>query len=414
MPKPTSDIAADFLQQQDQCAAAVIDLVKQPSGNFKTLHDIRTKFGEELTKLISETASLQTKATQKFGPAHADGLGVWWVTRRSLQQATPWQVAKLKASWLGNETVHDLCCAIGGDSISLARRGHVVAIDRDPVLVAMARINLTHAAPDHAWQVRCDDVTRYDLSDRSAIHIDPDRRSDNGPSAKSRTVQVDSFSPSWNEVTQLIDRSTSAIVKLAPATELDWHPADRQTHRCWITLQGTVREQSLLVGDAVDQAGVTNQAQSAVRIAADGTWCRFAPTALMDQSLQSNDRVQAWLIDPVSSIRAAGLTETFATEHSLTALGGASGFLTCSADELPDEVHAMATTGKVVWTGSAEDRKLRRELRTHGWFPETIKCRNVDRDPAAMFKKCRDCGDEPVTLWVGRSGKKVYAAITLR
>jgi hypothetical protein len=414
MPKPANDTAAELLQHLDQCAAAANELASHPSGNDRAIADLRVKLGEELASLVAESASLQTKAKRKFGPACHDDRGVWWVTRRSLQQATPWQVAQLKANWLGTETVHDLCCAVGGDSISFARRGHTVAVDRDPILVAMARANLGTAIPDQAWEVRCDDILRCNLPDQATIHIDPDRRNAPPSSTTMRTTHADGFSPTWNQLTSLIDRSVSAIIKLAPATVLDWQPADRPTHRCWISLQGTVREQSLLVGDAVDQAGLTGHERSAVRLAADGTWHRFAPVVLNNQSAPTSPKPQVWLIDPVSSIRAAGLTESFAAEYSLEAMGGASGFLTSDAEKLPEDVRRMATFGKVIWTGSAADRKLRRELRAHRWFPETVKCRGVDRDPAALFKRYRDGGEHPVTLWIGRIGKKVYAAITQR
>ena len=202
------------------------------------------------------------------------------------------------------------------------------------------------------------------------------------------------------------------MIKLAPATELDWQSSDQPSHRSWISLQGTVREQSLLIGDCVEQAKLIDRGRSAYRLAADGSWHRFAPIDGVGSPIASTDQPETWLIDPASSIRAAGLTERFAAEHSLKALGGLSGFLTGNENLLPEGVAAMATIGRVVWTGSANDRKLRRELRVQGWFPETVKCRSVDQDPADLFRRYRDCGDVPVTLWIGRVGKKVYAAVT--
>ncbi|KAA1261644.1 hypothetical protein LF1_41990 [Rubripirellula obstinata] len=402
--------AAEFLENKDRCTAAAIELAGQKTISAKLHSDLRTRFGDTLAGLIVESASLQTKARRKFGDIPASEHAVWWATRRSLQQATPWQVAKLKAGWFGQADVLDLCCAIGGDSIALAARGGAMtAVDRDPVLVAMAGANLATSLPKAVWQTQCQDVVGFQIPKGTAVHIDPDRRSDD----KHRGTRAESFSPSWDEVVPIIDQSDSAIVKLAPATELDWQPSDRPSHRCWIALQGTVREQALLVGDSVKMAGLVDQQKSAFRMAADGSWHRFAPKNAIDNQVAANDHPGTWLIDPVSSVRAAGLTESFAATHSLGTLGGLSGFLTSSDDDLPDEVSAMATTGRIVWTGSANDRKLRRELRSHGWFPETVKCRGADRDPAEVFRRYRDCGDVPVTLWLGRIGKKVYAAISL-
>lgn len=410
-----SIVSAQFLQNKDRCTAAAIELANHQTISPKLVSDLRAKFGDALAGLIAESASLQAKARQKLGDTRESSgsseseNALWWVTRRSLQQATAHQVAKLKASWFGKADVLDLCCAIGGDSIALAARGSVTAVDRDPILVAMAEANLMTSSHAGAWGIRCEDVVGSQIPKGKALHIDPDRRSGD----KHRGTQVETFSPSWEDVVSLIGQSDSSIVKLAPATELDWQPLSQPIHRCWIALQGTVREQSLLVGDSVAMAGLVDNQKSAYRVAADGTWHRFTSTEKICDHAVAEEHPRTWLIDPVSSIRAAGLTENFAVNHSLGTLGGPSGFLTSTADELPDEVQAMATTGRLIWNGPANDRKLRRELRSHGWFPETVKCRGVDRDPAEVFRRYRDCGEEPVTLWLGRIGKKVYAAISL-
>ena len=417
MTEDNSIVAAEFLQNKDQCILAAQELAEHKQISAKLLSDLRTKFGDTLAGLIAESVSLQDKASRKFSGHHelnlADRSIIWWVTRRSLQQATPWQVAKLKAGWLGDAEVHDLCCAVGGDAISLAVRGATIAVDRDPVMVAMAEANLSTAislqpALQRSWQTRCEDVVDFQLPKRSTLHIDPDRRTD----GQKRGTQAEAFSPTWAEVHSMITNSRSAIVKLAPATDLDCQSSDQPRHQSWISLQGSVREQSLLVGGSVEKAKLTDGGRSAYRLAADGSWQRFAPTDEVVGSVAAASQPSSWLVDPVSSVRAAGLTQRFAADYALTSLGGLSGFLTSDESELPEEVVAMAVVGRVVWKGSANERKLKRELRAHGWFPETVKCRSVDRDPAEVFRCYRDCGDVPVTLWIGRVGKKVYAAVT--
>ena len=226
-------------------------------------------------------------------------------------------------------------------------------------------------------------------------------------------------------MTSIVAKANGSLVKLAPATELatadiDDLQATRPVHRCWIALQGNVREQTLLVGDTVDRAKVSSATRSAISMSADGTWHRFLPSNDADEPDHDNrdgklnlaHKPLAWMIDPVSSIRAAGLTKSFANQNSLDALGGANGFLTCDHPSLPDHVSALATIGCVQWIGSADDRKLRRELRSHNWFPQTIKCRATGHDPAELFRRYRQCGDIPVTLWIGRIGRKVYAVLT--
>lgn len=430
IPRPAT-VAEKLIAEQSQCDDAVRRLrnVLRDDGKTSRKRDadyrnlcaeIASQFGEALSQCIIETASLQTKARRKFGSVsgtqHEDQtdetVPVWWATRRSLQQATPWQVANLKATWFSDDRVYDLCCAIGGDAMGFAKQSALFAVDRDPILVAMAKANLGLTNTKNEWIVKTQDVANLTLPNQASIHIDPDRRVNQTGTGDRRTVAADDFSPAWEQVTMLLDRAQSGIVKLAPATQLDWTPADLPTHRVWIALQGTVREQSLLVGHAVHTAGLPPGLRSAYRLSADGSWHRFVSATVDDVRLDTESSPKQWLIDPVSSIRAAGLTKAFALVHSLALVGDASGFLTASDDCLPDDVTNMASIGRIVWTGSASDRKLRRELRARGWFPETIKCRGVEQDPAVLFRRYRDCGDTPVTLWMGRAGKKVYAAVS--
>ncbi len=286
-------------------------------------------------------------------------------------------------------------------------------------MAAMAQMNLPPTASPSLHEVRCDDVTTTELPPAIGIHVDPDRRE-----GDRRSVQVKAFSPTWDEVATLTQHAASAIIKLAPATpleacELKVIAQDRPMHRCWISLQGSVREQTILLGDVLAAANVSGHDRSAISMAADGTWHRYLPAhspAADGEELKPTPRVatrpQPWLIDPTSAIRAAGLTESFAAEHSLSTLGGPAGFLTSDQQDLNPEIQMMANIGRVLWIGSPQDRKLRRQFRQEGWFPQTIKCRSTGHDPAEMFRRYRDCGDQPVTLWLGRIGKKVYAAVT--
>ena len=72
----------------------------------------------------------------------------------------------------------------------------------------------------------------------------------------------------------------------------------------------------------------------------------------------------------------------------------------------------MAVIGEVLWSGSCDDRKLRKELRRRGAYPAVIKVRGTDHDPAQLSKRYRKCGDQPVALWIGRTGSGAYAALT--
>ena len=394
--------------RREECVEFISQFAKQQFVDAKAISRLRGVLGSELAALVVSVAALQPKARRKFGP------GVWWVTEKSLQQATPWQVAKLKSTWLGDRAAYDLCCGVGGDTVQLAGRGSVVAVDWDTTLVEMAAANLVQADVDlDRVQTICSDATTIEIPARAVVHIDPDRRAGQHPHG-GRSSQPDQYRPAWSDVLRIIAHVDGAVVKLAPAANIDL--ADiAGTHRCWISLGGTVREQSLLCGSATESSGLQPGVRSAVALTSDGSACWFVPGNKNDLEESGADvraRPMGVLIDPDAAIRAAGLTEAFARQHALTILGSPSGYLTSDASPLAKSASTMAVVGDVIWSGSCDDRKLRKELRSRDVYPSVIKVRGTDHNPAVLSKRYRKCGDQPVTLWIGRTSEGVFAAIT--
>lgn len=87
-------------------------------------------------------ARLRARGAEKFGEFAASML----FTPHGLEQATRLPVAALHAERFaraGVASVADLGCGIGGDSMALSGLGmDVLAVDRDPVTVAVATVNL--------------------------------------------------------------------------------------------------------------------------------------------------------------------------------------------------------------------------------------------------------------------------------
>ena len=404
----------------DEFAGIVRELVSgQADATGKVIAELRTNHGPYWARILTEVAAIQGKATKKFPPRWQDDkverdVQVWWATSRAIQQATAWNVAKLKADWFGDHEVWDLCCGAGGDACAIAMRGTLVAMDRDALLADFARENLMALSSPHLIDVRCGNVEMMSIPRDAWVHIDPDRRAVESAS-NDRTVAVDGFQPDWTFVASVIEAQPAVIVKLAPATQLAEAEQAEGSHRCWISLSGSVREQTLITGDAIELTGFRPASCSAISMSADGNWHRFEPRHLLTNDecrFEITGKPGRWMIDPDAAVRAALLTASFAADHRLSVLGQLSGFLTSDESELPIEVQQMAITGRVHWIGSADDRKLRRELRARDWFPQTIKCRGVSLDPAQLFRRYRDCGSTAVTLWIGKHGKRVYAAIT--
>ena len=423
-----------ILRNRDLCEQAIQTITANGKNAFALQATIRKQISPELAGFVTSVANLQTKARHKL-QAPDEPPRIWWVTEKSLQQATPWQVARLKSKWFANRPVFDLCCGNGGDALQLKNRGPVVAVDSDPLVAELVAANLDvehvqNAAdlpesqagtdprfkPEVSQQVICSDVMDLHLPDNSWINIDPDRRPNPNKTSRQplqtdarRVSNPDHYHPNWKSVTQLVLNSDGACIKLAPTAKPDdTRLAD--SHRCWISLSGSVREQTLLYGGVLANSELPASGRSAVAIKADGSahWFLASPE-LMIQGAQTAEKPQNWLVDPDAAIRAAGLTEAYATSEQLSVLGRASGFLT--GQHRPKKEH-LSICAEVVWSGSCDDRKLRRELRQRDFYPAVIKVRGTDHSPEQLTRKYRKCGNTPICLWIGRGKERVYAAFT--
>ena len=396
-----------FVDQQQACEHCVREIDRHGEG-ISTIKRLRDRIGEELFSISLTCARLQSKAISKLGkPEERENgePGIWWVTDQSLQQATPWQVAKYKAGWLNGSQVADLCCGIGGDSLQVSGQSSISAVDVDPLIAAMARMNLTQGFARRQVQVFCQDVTKFSLPARADLHVDPDRRSRGRRSSNPRE-----YEPSWDAVVAMV-RSSPAVIKLAPMAKLPTELLPQPHHRCWISLQRTVREQSLLSGEMIDRHQLRPGGRSAVAISADASVRIFTTEENLKPGSVSTPH--SFLIDPDSAIRAAALTEPFAAHHGLHMLGGPSGFLTTDDSLLQSKAASlMGIIAPVVWWGACDLKKIRKELRDRNAYAVTAKVRGTDHDPAKILKPLRNTGEQPLTLWIGRSDDRVYAALT--
>lgn len=434
---PVSDPIIDGLNDQititDHLHETLQDFTRVLEGESSdqlatTKSRLRRDFGAETTRWLREIAGLQKKARSKLGE------GVWWVTERSLAQCTAWQVARWKADVLAkagafSDSGVDACCGLGGDTVALARASQettgqtFTAIDRDPMMIRFAERNCRTAS------VRMPRFVTGDVPqqiDRHAdwLHADPDRRS-----GGRRHTNVNYYTPRLEELIANTRQRSSTLIKLAAAAHLDdttlTRFGDQPKHRCWISLAGEVREQTLMLGKVVAIGGLPASERSAVMIDHDGSWKRFTPPAEAfsttgDSPSRFGTEIDRkwkptpgdWIASPNAAIRAAGLTEAWAATHGLMMPGGPSGYGFFSDNEVPASLWDTARAERIEWVGSADDRKLRKMFRCNGWFPEVIRVRGTGHDPQTLARAYHRCGESPVSLWLGRGPRNVFAVIT--
>lgn len=177
---------------------------------------LRSKWDSELVATALQQETLRRKAAGKFAR-----VSKMYFTQEGLEQASAEVVAQHRAKKFaaqGNGSVLDLCCGIGGDSVSLAAYREIVGIDMDADRIACARLNAeAYEVADKAHFVIAD-VQEIRVQGQHGVFIDPSRRDDGqrrGPSW---------YQPSLDWCLGLATKAASVAIKAAPGIKRDLVP----------------------------------------------------------------------------------------------------------------------------------------------------------------------------------------------
>ena len=192
----------------------------------------------KLARAALDVAMLRVKAKAKF--ANADQL---YFTRDVLEMASSETVSQYRSARFGRfNSVADFCCGIGGDTLALTTQCHnVIAVDRDPLALAMAEANV-QAVGRTAHFLECD-LLNDPLPDCEAGFLDPSRRD-----GHKRTLHPDDYSPALSQFLQRLPNDFPIAVKVAPGvphTALLEFDADAE----FISLNGELKECLLQFGE---------------------------------------------------------------------------------------------------------------------------------------------------------------------
>lgn len=203
---------------------------------FLSVHKKLSKvYPEGLLRRALETELYRQKARNKI--EHPDE---YYFTKEALEQATPTPISRGRATRFAHyRTVADLCCSVGMDSLELAKKSEVYAIDSHPLKVAMARANLRQFSAS----VIQDDALITKLDHCQAIFIDPDRR----PKG-SRQKHGEGYSPSLSQIVERFGSKYPLAIKVAPAiswTELQQYDCEKE----FVSFNGELKECTLWFGE---------------------------------------------------------------------------------------------------------------------------------------------------------------------
>jgi hypothetical protein len=176
---------------------------------------LRREYPAELVAAAMTLHELRQRAAGKFSRA-----GEMWLTRAGYEQASSEAAARHRAErYRPFGRVADLCTGIGGDLIGLASVADVLAVDRDPLHLALALENATVYGVGERVSGLEADVTTVDLAGIDAVFIDPARRTGQGRLGANRTE------PPLDWVFSLAERAPNVGIKAAPGIDHELVPA---------------------------------------------------------------------------------------------------------------------------------------------------------------------------------------------
>lgn len=347
--------------------------------------DLRRRFPTQLVVDALAQQELRGRAGSKFSRA-AD----MFFTRAGWEQASAEIVSEHRRQrYRDSATIADLCCGIGGDLVALAADARVIAVDRDPVHLWMARQNArVYGVADHV-EMRAADVREVDLSGADAVFVDPARRSGTG-----RKRAGDSEPPlEW--CLTLPDTVERVGIKAAPGIphelvpagwELEFVAVDRDLKEAalWSPALATARTRATLL-----PAGHTLTAE---------------PGAVVDVGEPAE-----FLFDPNPAVTRAGLVEDLARRIGAHKIDERIAFLTASSPVSTP----FARTLRIIDSGPWIQKQLPDRLRRLDVGSVDIRRRGLAGDVDAMHRRLKLTGSQRATLVMTRVQDRPWALVCL-
>lgn len=337
---------------------------------LRLITDLRRRVPPDIAGAALTLARLRQRAAAKFSRAEA-----LFFTPEALEQASSEPVAAWRARRLAPyRRVADLCCGIGGDALALAADPGValVALDRDPLRLMMARANLAVYGRSAVW-VQADVSGSLPLRRIPAAFFDPARRE-----AGRRVFSVRDYTPALDVLTGW--PFDTLAVKLSPGVDLDELASYRQAGAGveFVSLGGELKEAVLWHGE-LGFGGCR-----AARLAQDGTGDTLAPQRVPPPPLSEP---RGYLYEPDPAVIRAGL---------LGELGARVGVPVFRVDEtiayLTGDSYVTSPWVRVwpIWDWMPfQLKRLRAALRARGVGEVTVKKRGSPLAPEELIQRLR-------------------------
>jgi SAM-dependent methyltransferase len=352
-----------------------------PADELRVAAALRRTHPAELVTAALAQHALRRRARAKFG--RADEL---WLTRDGLEQASAEGVSRHRATrYAGLARVADLCCGIGGDLMALAEvAGRVLAVDRDPLHLAMAARNAGRPVDTLLADVR--DVP---LDGLDAVFVDPARR------GGGRRLRTGDCEPPLDWCTGLAGRVPSVGIKAAPGLDRELVPPGWEVE---FVADGRDLKEAVLWSPELAGAG------SRATLLPEGDQLLPEPGDPVDCREPGR-----YLLDPNPAVTRAGLVAELARRLDAWQIDERIAFL---STDRPVRT-PFARTLRVLESRPWREKDLPARLRAHDVGALDIRRRGLAGDVDALRRRLRPKGSVPAVLVMTRCADRPWALICI-
>ncbi len=375
-------------------SSAGLELLNETCNSDKNAFNLatylRTKTTPEFAAAISTIIDLRKKGLKKFRKAEK-----MLFTRSGLEQASAEEISNYRAKRFkaaGITKIADLCCGIGGDSISYAQHLEVTGIDLDPGRLLLAKHNTNIYSVRNNFNTINSDITQFPLNDMDieAFFIDPARRTANGK----RLFHPESWSPKLSEIENILDNKlANAGIKCAPG--IDYLNIPNNAEIEFISFNGELRECVLWFGSL--KTGVNRQA----------TLLPSGDTLYGENPEIKTGKIKDYIYEPDSAVMRAGLVELLGSIICAEKISETICFLTSDKRITTP----FAKCYKVESIFDYKEKELKNKLKEADCKTVNIIKRGVGGDIPTLMKKLKLKGSRHLTLILTRNFEKKVGII---
>jgi THUMP domain-like/RNA cap guanine-N2 methyltransferase len=365
--------------------ASAADADLSPADSLRLGTRLRERYPARLVADALAQHELRLRARAKFSRAMD-----MYFTRPGLEQASSEATARYRAARFdGAGPVADLCCGIGGDLLALAAGHPVLAVDLDPLHLAMARANARACGVDGGLTTAECDVRDAELAGVAGVFIDPARRTGRG------RLRAGDSEPPIGWCLGLAGRVSRAGIKAAPGLPRDAVPPGWEL-------------EFIAVGRDLKEAAVWSPALATAP--ARATILPGGDTLTSGEGAPVPVRAPGpFLLDPNPAVTRAGVVEDLARLLGAWKIDEKIAFLSAgTAVRTP-----FARTLRVIDSGPWDQRRLPARLRALDIGAVDIRRRGLAGDVAELHRHLKLSGSRRATLVMTRVADRPWALVCL-